>query len=59
MRPVDLIDLHYVGEPLLGKIIAKGRRILGDNICSGYLIARYLSAEADFMPYQRRILKER
>ena len=26
MRPVDLIDLHDVGEPLLGQIISKGRR---------------------------------
>lgn len=59
MRPVDLIDLHGVGEPLLGQIIAKGRRILGNDTTYGHLIARHIYAESDFMPYQRRILKER
>lgn len=59
MRPIDLIDLHEVGEPLLGQIIAKGRRILGSDTYYGHLLARHLYVEADFMPYQRRILKER
>ena len=59
MRPIDLIDLHEVGEPLLGQIIARGRRILGSNIRYGNLLTRHLYAEADFVPYQRRILKER
>ena len=59
MRPVDLIDLYDVGEPLLGQIINKGRRVLGSDTCYGYLLARHLYAEADFMPYQRRILKQR
>ncbi len=59
MRPIDLIDLKGVGEPLLGQIIAKGRRILGSDTMYGKLLARHLYAEADFMPYQRRILKER
>ena len=59
MRPIDLIDLHDVGEPLLGQIITKGRRILGSDTCYGKLLARHLYAEADFIPYQRRILKER
>lgn len=59
MRPIDLIDLHKVGEPLLGQIIAKGRRILGSDTYYGHLLARHLYVEADFMPYQRRILKER
>ena len=59
MRPVDLIDLHEVGEPLLGQIITKGRRIIGSDTAYGELIAQHVYAEADFMPYQRRILKER
>ena len=59
MRPIDLIDLHEVGEPLLGQIIYKGRRIIGSDTAYGELIARHVYAEADFMPYQRRILKER
>ena len=59
MRPIDLIDLHTVGEPLLGQILANGQRIIGSDTCYGHLITRHLYAEADFMPYQRRILKER
>lgn len=59
MRPIDLIDLHEAGEPLLGQIIANGRRILGSDTCYGNLICKHLYAESDFMPYQRRILKER
>lgn len=59
MRPIDLIDLYDVGEPLLGQIITKGRRVLGSDTCYGNLLARHLYAEADFMPYQRRILKQR
>lgn len=58
-RPVDLVDLRTVGEPLLGQILAHGKRLLGAN--SGYaeLIKRHVFEEADFMPYQRRILSER
>lgn len=58
-RPVDLVDLREVGEPLLGQIITKGRRILGNDTDYGQLIARHLYEEADFMPYRRRILQER
>jgi predicted nucleotidyltransferase len=58
-RPVDLIDLHVVGEPLLGQILKRGRRILGSNGAYAELIKRHLFEEADFMPYQRRILAER
>ncbi len=58
-RPVDLIDLHVVGEPLLGQILKRGRRILGSNGAYAELIKRHLFEEADFMPYRRRILAER
>lgn len=58
-RPVDLIDLHVVGEPLLGQILKWGRRIFGSNAAYAELIKRHVFAEADFMPYQRRILAER
>jgi len=51
--------LREVGEPLLGQIIAKGRRIIGSDTAYGELIAQHVYAEADFTPYQRRILKER
>ncbi len=58
-RPVDLIDLYVVGEPLLGQILKRGRRILGSNGAYAELIKRHVFEEADFMPYQRRILAER
>jgi len=59
MRPIDLIDLRTVGEPLLGQILVKGRRIIGSDTAYGDLIAQHVYAEADFMPYQRRLLKQR
>jgi len=58
-RPVDLIDLHEVGEPLLGQILQHGIRLLGSDTDHAELIKRHLFADADFMPYQRRILAER
>ena len=30
-RPIDLIDLNGVGEPLLGQILQHGKRILGSD----------------------------
>lgn len=58
-RPVDLIDLNAVTEPLLGQIVQHGRRILGSDAMYGGLIARHLIEQADFMPYRTRILTER
>ena len=58
-RPVDLIDLSTVGEPLLGQIIAGGRRIVGSNTLFAQLVLKHLYNIEDFVPYQRRILKER
>ena len=58
-RPVDLIDLSTVGEPLLGQIIAGGRRIVGSNSLYAELLLKHLYNQEDFVPYQRRILKER
>ncbi|MBN2701618.1 MAG: nucleotidyltransferase domain-containing protein [Methylothermaceae bacterium] len=58
-RPVDLIDLKVVGEPLLGQILQGGKRILGSDERYAELIKRHLFEEADFMPYYRRILAER
>jgi predicted nucleotidyltransferase len=57
-RPVDLIDLRVVGEPLLGEIL-KGRRILGDDRAYAQLITRHLIDAADFLPYRNRTLAER
>lgn len=58
-RPVDLIDLTTVSEPLLGQIIRHGRRLLGSDNSYGRLLSRHLFEQADFMPYRNRILAER
>ena len=39
-RPVDLIDLHTVGQPLLGQIVRHGRRVLGSASAHSQLISR-------------------
>ena len=58
-RPIDLIDLKVVAEPLLGQIVRHGRRLLGSDGAYGQLISRHLFEQADFMPYRNRILAER
>ena len=58
-RPVDLIDLTTVGEPLLGQILRHGRRVLGSDERYARLISRHLFDMADFAPYRSRILAER
>ena len=58
-RPVDLIDLNKVSEPLLGQIVRHGRRVLGSDTLYGELISRHLFEQADFMPYRTRLLAER
>lgn len=58
-RPVDLIDLHAVGEPLLGQILRHGRRLLGSDGAYGRLLSRHLFDQADFLPYHNRILAQR
>ena len=58
-RPVDLVDLHAVGEPLLGQILQRGKRILGGDTHYANLIRRHLFDQADYLPYRNRILAER
>lgn len=58
-RPVDLVDLASVGEPLIGQILQGGVRLLGSNREYAELLKRHLFAQADFVPYQKRILRER
>lgn len=58
-RPIDLVDLRDVSEPLLGQIVKHGQRVLGSDTLYGNLISRHLFEQADFMPYQTRILAER
>ena len=58
-RPIDLIDLATVTEPLLGQIVQHGRRLLGSDQVFGNLISRHLVEQADFMPIRGRVLNER
>ena len=58
-RPVDLIDLRTVGEPLLGQILQHGRRLLGSSDAHGRLLSRHYLDAADFLPYAQRIVDER
>lgn len=58
-RPVDLIDLRTVGEPLLGQIMQHGVRILGSDVLHAQYMTRHVMDAADFMPYQTRMLQER
>ncbi|WP_028240707.1 type VII toxin-antitoxin system MntA family adenylyltransferase antitoxin [Stutzerimonas azotifigens] len=58
-RPVDLIDLATVGEPLLGQILRHGIRLVGDASRHAELTTRHVLNNEDFMPYVRRMLAER
>jgi uncharacterized protein len=58
-RPIDLVDLNGVVEPLLGQVVRHGRRILGSDTLYGELISRHIFEQADFMPYRARLLAER
>ena len=57
-RPVDLVDLDRIGEPLLGEVL-RGRRLLGDDVTWGSLLSRHLIDAADFQPLQTRLLADR
>lgn len=57
-RPVDIVDLYFAAEPLLGQVF-KGKRLLGDNATYARLLTRHLINTADFVPLQQRILTER
>lgn len=58
-RPVDIIDLRSVGEPMLGQILHHGKRLIGADCEYAELLSKHLGNEADFMPYYRRLLKQR
>ncbi len=58
-RAVDLIDLSTVGEPLLGQILKHGKRLIGSNKDYADLALKHIYAQADFIPYIKRSLKER
>ena len=57
-RPVDIVDLYFAAEPILGQIF-KGKRLLGDDASYARLLTKHLINTADFVPLQQRILTER
>jgi len=58
-RPVDLVDLRTVGEPLLGQILQYGKQVKGSDSNWASLALKHLYANEDFMPYVNRALRER
>ncbi|MBI3358985.1 MAG: nucleotidyltransferase domain-containing protein [Nitrospirae bacterium] len=58
-RPVDGVDIHAIGEPLLGQILQHGKRMMGSDTHYANLIYKHLLDQADFLPYRNRILAER
>jgi len=58
-RPVDLVDLHTVGQPLLDQIISTSVQVVGTRHQWGDLIYRNVMENEDFVPYQKRILEGR
>jgi len=58
-RPIDLVDIRAIGEPLLGQVLKQGKRILGSDTHYGELIRRHVFDQADFLPYRNRILAHR
>ncbi len=57
-RPVDLIDLKTIGQPLLGYIL-QGKRLKGSSEALAKLAYRNLIEQADFLPLIERTLAQR
>jgi uncharacterized protein len=57
-RPVDLIDLKTIGQPLLGFIL-QGKRLKGSSDALAKLAYRNLIDRADFLPLIERTLTQR
>lgn len=57
-RPVDIVDLYPVPEPITGQAF-KGIRLIGDDTTYANLLTRHLLNVADFLPLHQRILTER
>jgi len=59
-REVDLVDLTVESGPILKQALTNGVIVQNaDKLLYARLISRMLFAEADMMPYHRRILRER
>ncbi|WP_297325705.1 nucleotidyltransferase domain-containing protein [Nitrosomonas sp.] len=57
-RPVDIVDLYHVPEPITGQVF-KGIRLVGSDTAYAELLTRHLLNVADFLPLHQRILTER
>jgi predicted nucleotidyltransferase len=59
-RPVDLVDLQSTHGPIVGRILQNGVRLFCDDtaLYAGRM-KRWWLDQTDWMPYRRRILKER
>ena len=58
-RPVDVVDLRDIGEPLLGQVLRHGVRLIGSDADYAGLMRRHVFDSEDFLPYVRRMLRER
>lgn len=57
-RPVDIVDLYHVPEPITGQVF-KGIRLVGGDAAYAELLTRHLLNVADFLPLHQRILTKR
>jgi uncharacterized protein len=57
-RPVDLVDLKTIGQPLLGYVL-QGKRLKGSADGLAKLAYLNLIEQADFLPLIERTLAER
>ena len=57
-RPVDIVDLYHVPEPITGQVF-KGIWLIGSDTTYAELLTRHLLNVADFLPLHQRILTER
>ncbi len=55
-RPVDLVDLHTVGEPLLGQILRHGKKLFESGTCYATLSAGISSIRQTSLPIAQEFL---
>ena len=58
-RPIDLVDIRRIGQPLLGEIADKGVLVKGTRSDLGDIYFRSIMMQEDFGPFQQRILAGR
>jgi predicted nucleotidyltransferase len=59
-RPVDLIDLQATRGPIVGRVLQDEALLFcDDTVLYAELIKRWWFDQADWLPYRRRILKDR